>query len=96
MIVLLAQRLREAVQDYPRRSFGEEADNMVKRLEQQAEKRRQELAAQGIRAEVLREEPFTIAQDNLEFHVYLMLWETRGRERRVRIETIKEKEVERI
>ena len=96
VIDLLAQRLREAVQDYPRRSFGEEADNMVKRLEQQAEKRRQELAAQGIRAEVLREEPFTIAQDNLEFHVYLMLWETRGRERRVRIETIKEKEVERI
>ena len=94
VIDLLAQRLREAVQDYPRRSFGEEADNMVKRLEQQAEERRQELAAQGIRAEVLREEPFTTAQDNLEFHVYLMIWETRGRERRVRIETIKENEVE--
>ena len=86
---LLSRRLREAVQDYPRRSFGKATDNAIKRLEQQAEERRQELARQEIRAEVLREEPFTIAQDNLEFHVYLMIWETRGRDRRVRIETIK-------
>lgn len=89
VVDLLSRRLREAVQDYPRRSFGKAADNAIKRLEQQAEERRQELARQGIRAEVLREEPFTIAQDNLEFHVYLMIWETRGRDRRVRIETIK-------
>ena len=89
VVDLLSRRLREAVQDYPRRSFGKVTDNAIKRLEQQAEERRQELARQGIRAEVLREEPFTIAQDNLEFHVYLMIWETRGRDRRVRIETIK-------
>lgn len=89
VVDLLSRRLREAVQDYPRRSFGKATDNAIKRLEQQAEERRQELARQGIRAEVLREEPFTIAQDNLEFHVYLMIWETRGRNRRVRIETIK-------
>lgn len=89
VVDLLSRRLREAVQDYPRRSFGKATDNAIKRLEQQAEERRQELARQGIRAEVLREEPFTIAQDNLEFHVYLMIWETRGRDRRVRIETIK-------
>ena len=89
VVDLLSRRLREAVQDYPRRSFGKATDNAIKRLEQQAEERRQELARQGIRAEVLREEPFTIAQDNLEFHVYLMIWGTRGRDRRVRIETIK-------
>ena len=89
VVDLLSRRLREAVQDYPRRSFGKATDNAIKRLEQQAEERLQELARQGIRAEVLREEPFTIAQDNLEFHVYLMIWETRGRDRRVRIETIK-------
>ena len=89
VVDLLSRRLREAVQDYPRRSFGKATDNAIKRLEQQAEERRQELARQGIRAEVLREEPFTIAQDNLEVHVYLMIWETRGRDRRVRIETIK-------
>lgn len=89
VVDLLSRRLREALQDYPRRSFGKATDNAIKRLEQQAEERRQELARQGIRAEVLREEPFTIAQDNLEFHVYLMIWETRGRDRRVRIETIK-------
>ena len=89
VVDLLSRRLREAVQDYPRRSFGKATDNAIKRLEQQAEEHRQELARQGIRAEVLREEPFTIAQDNLEFQVYLMIWKTRGRDRRVRIETIK-------
>ena len=88
VVDLLSRRLREAVQDYPRRSFGKATDSAIKRLEQQAEERRQELAKRGIRAEVLREEPFTIAQDNLEFHVYLMIWETRGRDRLVRIETI--------
>ena len=89
VVDLLSRRLREAVQDCPRRSLGKATHNAIKRLEQQAQERRQELARQGIRAEVLREEPFTIAQDNLEFHVYLMIWETRGRDRRVRIETIK-------
>ena len=89
VVDLLSRRLREAVQDYPRRSFGKATDNAIKRLEQQAEEHQQELARQGIRAEVLREEPFTIAQDNLEFQVYLMIWKTRGRDRRVRIETIK-------
>ena len=84
----LVYLMNDAVRDYPRRSFGKEADNMVRHLEQQAEERRQELASQGIRAEVLREEPFTTAQDNLEFHVDLMIWETRGRDCQVRIETI--------
>lgn len=44
----------------------------------------------GSGADVLREEPFTTAQDNLEVHVYLMIWETRGRDRQVRIETIEQ------
>ena len=39
---------------------------------------------------LLREEPFTTAQDNLEVHVYLMIWETRERDRQVRIETIEQ------
>ena len=53
VVDLLSRRLREALQDYPRRSFGKATDNAIKRLEQQAEERRQELARQGIRAEVL-------------------------------------------
>lgn len=86
VIDLLSRRLREAVQDYPRRSFGEEADRNMAEMERQAERRKQELENRGIRADILREEPFTIAGDNLEFHVYLMIWETKGRDRRVRIE----------
>ncbi len=86
VVDLLSRRLREAVQDYPRRSFGKATDNAIKRLEQQAEERRQELARQGIRAEVLREEPFTIAQDNLEFQVYLMIWKKKRGNRIVEVE----------
>ena len=55
-----------------------------------AEKKKEELEKQGIRADVLREEPFTTAQDNREFHVYLMIWETRGRDCQGRIETIEQ------
>ena len=88
VVDLLDQKLRQAVENYPRRSFGEQTDQKIASLEQKAENRRRKLEEQGIHAEVLREEPFTTVQDSLAFHVYLMIWETKGRDRLVRIETI--------
>ena len=90
VVDLLDRCLRETVKKYPRRSFGKQADREFERLLSLAEKKKEELEKQGIRADVLREEPFTTAQDNLEVHVYLMIWETRGRDRQVRIETIEQ------
>ena len=90
VVDLLDRCLRETVKKYPRRSFGKKADREFERLLSLAEKKKEELEKQGIRADVLREEPFTTAQDNLEFHVYLMIWETRGRDCQVRIETIEQ------
>ena len=90
VVDLLDRCLRETVKKYPRRSFGKKADREFERLLSLAEKKKEELEKQGIRADVLREEPFTTAQDNLEVHVYLMIWETRGRARQVRIETIEQ------
>ena len=88
VVDLLDRKLRQTVENYPRRSFGEQTDQKIACLEQKAENRKRKLEEQGIRAEVLREEPFTIAQDSLAFHVYLMIWEIKGRDRLVRIETI--------
>ena len=65
-----------------------ETDRQIQTMLQQAEDKRMELERKGIRAEVLREEPFTKAQDHLDFQVYLMIWKRRTFNRKVRIEEI--------
>ena len=54
-----------------------------------AEAERIELNKKGIRAEVFREEPFTMAQDDLDFHVYLLIWQNGWHKKRVTVEEIK-------
>lgn len=55
-----------------------------------AEKRRQFLEAQGIHADIIREEPFTTARDSIEGKVYVMRWKKSGTSRKVVVEEIKE------
>lgn len=50
-------------------------------------KRQKELEKRGIRSELLREEPFTTAQDSIEFKMHLMIWEKGILNRKARIET---------
>ena len=71
---ILAAKLSEAAAGYGSRSFGKEADERLAVLTEKARVRQAELKAQGVEAEVLREEPFTIARDSLGFKVYLMKW----------------------
>ena len=40
---------------------------------------------QDIQVDILREEPFTTAQDDVDFHVYLMIWDKKGINCRVKI-----------
>ena len=54
-----------------------------------AEAKKLELNKKGIRAEVFREEPFTMAQDDLDFHVYLLIWQNGWHKKRVTVEEIK-------
>ena len=49
-------------------------------------KRQSELTKQGIRADILREEPFTIARDSLDYKLYLMIWKERRGNRITEIE----------
>ena len=54
-----------------------------------AEKLQKKLQSKGLESKIYREEPFTTAKDSLEFHVYLMIDEKRGKNRYVRIKEIK-------
>ena len=86
--ILITERLKKATCGYSRRSFGEETDHYVQQLLEKAEKRKTELEKQGIRAEVLREEPFTIAKDTLDLHVYVMKHEKGLVNQKVSVEEI--------
>lgn len=85
---LLSAWLKEEAATYPDRSYGAETDRQIRTMLQQAEDKRMELERKGIRAEVLREEPFTTAQDHLDFQVYLMIWKRGLFDRTVTVECI--------
>ena len=80
---------KEENKKYPRRTFSKEADKNLNQLLKKAEAKRLEFKKKGIRAEVFREEPFTMAQDDLDFHVYLLIWQNGWHKKRVRVEEIK-------
>ncbi len=86
LVDFLTDWIRKEAATYPDRSFGKETDQQLQAMLQQAEQRRAELEKQGIHAEVLREEPFTTAQDHLDFQVYLMIWKRGLFERTVTVE----------
>ena len=91
VIDLLTEKLKKGAADYPNRSFGEKADKQLNSLIKKAKMLQQNLAEQGVKAEVLREEPFTTARDSLDFQVFLMVWKKGWRKRKVEIKKLTEK-----
>ena len=67
---------------------GKEADERHQKLISQAKKEQAELYQQGIKSEVLREEPFVTAQDELDYKVYLMIYKWQGKNRGVNVRRI--------
>ncbi len=57
-----------------------------KKLLMQATQRRTELEAQGKQVTLVREEPFTTAQDSVEYNIYLMIWKKKRGNRIVEVE----------
>ena len=51
-------------------------------------KEQAKLYQQGIKSEVLREEPFVTAQDELDYKVYLMIYKWQGKNRGVNVRRI--------
>ena len=91
VIELLTRKIKREAGTYPNRSFGEEADRRLGSLLEKARKLQEKLAQDGIKAEVLREEPFTIARDSLDYQVYLMIWKKGWRNCKVEIRKLTEK-----
>ena len=87
---LLTRKLQKASSAYPSRTFGKAQQTRHLALELFAKKRQKELEKRGIRSELLREEPFTTAQDSIEFKMHLMIWEKGILNRKARIETWEE------
>lgn len=87
IVDLLTRRLEEAASVYPDRSFGKELDEKHLQFIRQMERRQQELERKGIESVLLREEPFTVAEDDLDFQVHLMIWKKGLVNKKVRVES---------
>lgn len=83
------KKLAREAQNYPIRRFTGEEGTQIRKIQEQAMKRKKILGAEGKRASLLREEPFFYARDSVEYKVHLMIWGTRGKERVVEVETFK-------
>ncbi len=88
-VVDLLEKLAREAQNYPKRRFTGEEGTQIRKIQEQAMKRKKILEAEGKRASLLREEPFFYARDSVEYKVHLMIWGTRGKERVVEVETFK-------
>ena len=86
VIDLLTEKLQQATAGYPRRNFGEEMERRYQQTLKKIKERQSELENQGIRADILREEPFTIARDSLDYKLYLMIWKEQKGNRVTEIE----------
>lgn len=86
IVDLLTEKLQQATADYPRRFFGEDAEQQYQQTLEKVKARQTELKNQGICADILREEPFTIARDSLDYKLYLMIWKEQKGNRVTEIE----------
>lgn len=89
IVELLTERLRQASAVYTRRIFGEDMEQKYQNALKRVEEHQAELEKQGICAEILREEPFTIARDSLDYKLYLMIWKEQKGNRVTEIEEYK-------
>lgn len=86
VVNLLTEKLQQATAGYPRRGFGEDMEQRYQQTLKKVKERQSELENQGIRADLLREEPFTIARDSLDYKLYLMIWKEQKGNRVTEIE----------
>ena len=88
IVYILTKRLQKAASIYPNRSFGTKNDIKIQKILQKAEKRKQELKEAGIKADIIREEPFVEAKDSVQYKIYIMKWKTQHGNYHTKIEEI--------
>lgn len=85
VIDLLTEKLVDAAADYPARKFEKQEEKEHEILLERAREKQIEMQKQGIKVDILREEPFLASRDSLEYKVYLMVWQTKSSNRTVKI-----------
>lgn len=86
IVDLLTEKVRCATEKYPARKPVKEQERQYEETLQRVQKRQEELQNQGTRADILREEPFTVARDSLDYKIYLMIWKKQRGNRVTEIE----------
>ena len=89
VVDLLTEKLIEAASKYPVREFEQQEEQKHRILLERAREEQSKLEKQGIKADILREEPFLVSRDSLEYKVYLMVWQVGSNDRKVKIRQIK-------
>ena len=84
VVDLLIDKLMRVSECYPVRTY--EAEGNRKKILMQATQRKAELEAQGKQVTLVREEPFTTAQDSVEYNIYLMIWKKKWGNRIIEVE----------
>ena len=86
VVDMINAEIRVASKKYPRRNFGRDVECKTQEAFHKAQCRQELLKNKGQQSIILREEPFTTAQDSIDYKIYLMIWKKGILNRKVVIE----------
>ena len=86
VVDLIDREIQEASKKYPCRYFGRDIELKVHQTMNAVKERQNQLKENGQQSVILREEPFTTAQDSIVYKIYLMIWKKGILNRKVVIE----------
>lgn len=86
VVDLIDREIQEASKKYPCRYFGRDIELKVHQIMNAVKERQNQLKEKGQQSVILREEPFTTAQDSISYKIYLMIWKQGILNRKVVIE----------
>ena len=86
VVDLIDREIQEASKKYPCRYFGRDIEIKVHQTMNAVKERQNQLKEKGQQSVILREEPFTTAQDSIVYKIYLMIWKQGILNRKVVIE----------
>ena len=86
VVDLIDREIQEASKKYPCRYFGRDIELKVHQTMNAVKERQNQLKEKGQQSVILREEPFTTAQDSIVYKIYLMIWKQGILNRKVVIE----------
>lgn len=86
VVDLIDREIQEASKKYPCRYFGRDIELKAHQTMNAVKERQNQLKEKGQQSVILREEPFTTAQDSIAYKIYLMIWKQGILNRKVVIE----------